>query len=220
MKKKIGVLLSGCGIFDGAEIHEATLTLYFLALKDAETICTAPRIKQRHVIDHQSSQEMDESRDVLVESARISRGNMHDLASLTAGDIDGLILPGGFGAAKNLIDYAIRGRDCEINPEVQRLIDEMIKARKPLGAICIAPMVLAVALKDSDLHPRLTIGTDEGTAADIEYFGARHQNARVDQVVVDEDNRIVTTPAYMLGPGITDVAKGIEALVDQVLGWA
>lgn len=219
MAKKIGVLLTGCGVFDGAEIHESTLTLYFLDREEAEIICMAPDVDQLHVINHQTSQEVDEKRNVLVESARISRGNMKDLASVSAGDLDGLVLPGGFGAAKNLVDYAVKGRDCSIHPDVKRIIEEIVDAGKPLGAMCIAPIVVAVALKDKSLNPVLTIGTDAATASDLEYFGATHRNTEVDEIAVDEVHKIVTTPAYMLGPGISDVAKGIEKVVKQVLAW-
>ena len=219
MAKKIGVLLAGCGVFDGAEIHESTLTLYFLDREGAEIICTAPDGDQLHVINHQTSQEMGEKRNILVESARISRGDMRSLASVSADDLDGLILPGGFGAAKNLVDYAVKGRDCTIRPEVKRIISEMVDAGKPVGAMCIAPVVVAVALREKSIHPVLTIGKDAATASDVEFFGAKHQNARVDEIAVDEDHKIVTTPAYMLGPGISDIAEGIEKLVKQVVSW-
>jgi len=220
MAKKIGVLLSGCGVFDGTEVHESVLTLYFLDREGADITCLAPNVPQLHVIDHQTSQDTGEKRNVFVESARISRGNMVDLASVSADDLDGLIIPGGFGAAKNLIDYALKGRDCSIKPDVKRIINDMVDAGKPVGAICIAPMVVAVALRETDCHPVLTIGTDSATASDIEYFGAKHQEARVDEIAVDDTNKIVTTPAYMLGPTISDVAKGIEKVVKQVLAWA
>ena len=126
MNKKIGVLLSGCGVFDGAEIHEATLTLYFLDRQGGNVFCMAPDVDQLHVIDHQNSREADETRNILIESARISRGNMKDLVSISANDMDGLIIPGGFGAAKNLVDYAVKGRDCSIHPDVRRIIREMV----------------------------------------------------------------------------------------------
>lgn len=220
MAKKIGVLLSGCGVFDGTEVHESVLTLYFLDREGADITCLAPNVPQLHVIDHQTSQDTGEKRNVFVESARISRGNMVDLASVSADDLDGLIIPGGFGAAKNLIDYALKGRDCSIKPDVKRIINDILDAGKPVGAICIAPMVVAVALRETDRHSVLTIGTDSATASDIEYFGAKHQEARVDEIAVDDTNKIVTTPAYMLGPTISDVAKGIEKVVKQVLAWA
>ena len=212
--------MAGCGVFDGSEIHEATLTLYFLDRAGAKVVCAAPNKDQLHVVNHQTSEETGATRNILAESARISRGNMIDLLSLTASDLHGLILPGGFGAAKNLVDYTVQGRNCSIDPEVKRIICEIVDAGKPLGAVCIAPVVVAKALQDSGVQPTLTIGTDAGTAADLEYFGAKHQNANVDEIIVDEAYKIVTTPAYMLGPGISDVAKGIEKLVNQILVWA
>jgi enhancing lycopene biosynthesis protein 2 len=176
---------------------------------------------QKHVIDHQTSEAIDQGeRNILVESARISRGNMKSLDDVSVQELDGLILPGGFGAAKNLIDYAMNGRDCTILPGVKKLIEEIVNAGKPLGAMCIAPVVVAVACRGGVIQPLLTIGNDEATAADIEFFGAVHQAQPVDGIAVDEAHRIVTTPAYMLGPGISDIAKGIEKLVKQVMTWA
>jgi len=220
MKKKIGVLLSGCGVFDGTEIHEATLTLYFLQKASAEIICIAPDKDQFHVINHAVSESTDESRNVLIESARIARGEISKLSSISADELDGLILPGGFGAAKNLINYAVKGRDCIIDPVVQKLLFQIVDSKKPLGAMCIAPMVVAVAFQDRNEKPILTIGKDDKTASDLESFGAQHQQAHVDEIAVDDTLKIVTTPAYMLGPTITDIALGIEKLVQQVLQWA
>ncbi len=220
MAKKIGVLLSGCGVFDGAEIHETTLTLFYLDRGGVEVVCLAPDAPQLHVVDHQSSQEMDESRNILIESARLSRGNMKALSDINIQELDALILPGGFGAAKNLIDYAVKGRDCTIRDDVKNLILGFVQANKPVGAMCIAPMVLAVAMKDDGIKPVLTIGSDESTASDIEHFGAIHQNCPVDKIVEDASHKIVTTPAYMVGPGISDIAKGIEKLVHKVIDWA
>jgi enhancing lycopene biosynthesis protein 2 len=219
MKKRIGVLLSGCGVYDGAEIHEATLTLYFLDREGAEAVCIAPDTDQFHVIHHITSGQMDEKRNVLTESARIARGNIRSLDNVSAGDLDGLIIPGGFGAAKNLVDYAVKGRECVINPRVKDLIQSLVEKKKPVGAICIAPVVLAVALREKSLKPVLTIGNDTSTADDLVYFGADHKKARVDEIVADQTNKLVTTPAYMLGPGIADIARGIEKLVQQVLQW-
>jgi enhancing lycopene biosynthesis protein 2 len=219
MKKRVGVLLAGCGVYDGSEIHEATLTLLFLDRENAESVCIAPEDNQVHTINHQTGDEMDQSRNIFVEAARISRGSIIPLAGIKAADLDALILPGGFGAAKNLINYAFKGRECTIRPDVKELILSMVNAGKPVGAICIAPVVLAVALKDEAATPLLTIGNDGGTASDIVHFGAEHQKAAVDEIVIDEKNRIVTTPAYMLGPTISHVAKGIEKLVKQIMVW-
>ena len=215
MAKKIGVLLSGCGVFDGAEIHEAVLTLLFLDRAGASVICMAPDMNQLHVINHLTQQEMDEQRNVLVESARIARGEIQDVASICADDIDALIIPGGFGAAKNLSDFAVNGPDASVHPQVERLLSEMADRSKPIGAICIAPATLVRVL--GGRSPQVTIGNDVGTAAAIESMGGTHTVCSVADVCVDEKNRIITTPAYMLGPGIKDVAMGIEKLVDKII---
>jgi len=214
MKKRVGVLLSGCGVFDGAEIHEAVLTLLFLDRAGAEIICMAPDMAF-DVVDHTTRKPSGEKRNVLVESARIARGNIRNIAEVTAADLDALILPGGFGAAKNLSDFAEKGPDASVHPEVKRLLGEMTAAAKPVGAICIAPATLACALAGK--KPEVTIGSDAGTSAAIEKAGGKHIACRVDQIHTDARNRIVTTPAYMLGPGIKEIAAGIEKLVDQVL---
>lgn len=218
MAKKIGVLLSGCGVFDGTEIHEAVLTLLYLDQAGAEVVCMAPNMEQLHVIDHTNQEQRQEKRNVLVESARIARGAIVDLASVTAVQLDGLIIPGGFGAAKNLSDFALKGPDAQVHPEVQRLLDEMLAAGKPIGALCIAPATVARALGRHT--PEVTIGKDVGTAAAIENTGAKHHNCGVDEIHVDAGRKIVTTPAYMLGPGIKDIAVGIEKLVKNVIQLA
>ena len=215
MAKKIGVLLSGCGVFDGAEIHEAVLTLLFLDRAGASARCMAPNVDQLHVINHLTQQVADERRNVLVESARIARGEIQDVSAVKADDIDALIIPGGFGAAKNLSDFAVKGPQAQVHPHVQRLLEEIADRSKPIGALCIAPATLVRAL--SARSPRVTIGNDVGTASAIESMGGVHTVCRVSDICVDEKNRIVTTPAYMLGPGIKDVATGIEKLVAKVL---
>jgi enhancing lycopene biosynthesis protein 2 len=215
MARRVGVLLSGCGVFDGAEIHEAVLTLLALDQAGADIICTAPDMDQLHVINHVTREAMDQKRNVLVESARIARGDIVDVMELKASDLDALILPGGFGAAKNLSDFAEKGPEATVHPQVKRLLVELHTAGKPIGAICIAPATLTRALAEHE--PIVTIGTDTGTAAAIEAMGGRHQNCEVDRICVDQANKIVTTPAYMLGPGIKDIAMGIEKLVSRVL---
>jgi len=220
MKKRIGVLLAGCGVKDGSEIHEATLALLYLDRENEGYICLAPDDDQMHTVNHLNETEMTPNRNILIESARIARGDVQPLGEISANDLDALILPGGFGAAKNWIDYGVKGRDCTIRDDVQKIILDMLKAEKPVGAICIAPVVVARALKDEGLSPVLTIGKDPGTAADIEFFGAKHKTAAVDEIVFDEDNNIVTTPAYMLGPTISHIAKGIEKLVKKICSIA
>jgi len=213
MAKKVGVLLSGCGVFDGAEIHESVLTLLFLDKAGAEAICMAPDT-EFEVVNH-LTQTSGGKRNVLTESARIARGNIRNLKDVKASEMDALILPGGFGAAKNLSDFAVKGPEATVQPDVKRILEEMLSAGKPVGAICIAPATVAKALADK--KPEVTIGTDAGTAAAIEKTGAKHKSCSVDMIHIDQKNKIVTTPAYMLGPGIKDVAVGIEKLVNQVL---
>ena len=215
MAKKVGVLLSGCGVFDGTEIHEAVLTLLALDRAGAEITCMAPNEEQFHVINHLTQKETDEKRNVLVESARIARGEIKDLKEVNASDLDALIIPGGFGAAKNLSNFAVKGADASVYPEVKRILEEMVSADKPIGAMCIAPATLVKAL--SDKNPEVTIGNDQDTASAIEAMGGQHITCTVDMIHVDEKNRIVTTPAYMLGLGIKEVAVGIEKLVGQIL---
>ncbi len=215
---KIGILLSGCGVNDGSEIHEAVLTMLALDRLGVERLCMAPNIEQRDVVNHLSGEAVGEVRNVLVESARIARGEISDLAEISAADIDAVILPGGFGAAKNLCDFALAGDQTVVHPEVVRLLLEMHKAKKPIGAICIAPVVLARVL--GELQPEITIGNDLATAKLLESFGAQHQNCPVDDIVVDQCHRLVTTPAYMLGPGLREIAVGIDKLVQQVVDMA
>ncbi len=216
--KKIGVLLSGCGVYDGSEIHEAVITLLALDRHGAKSICMAPDIVQYHVVNHLTGEATGEKRNVLVESARIARGDIKDIKKMTARDMDGLILPGGVGAVKNLSNFAIKGKDADVDSEVSRLIKEMAAAGKPVGAICISPVVLANILADK--KPEVTIGDDFGTAEAIEAMGGVHVSCPVDRIHVDHANKLVTTPAYMLGPAIKDVARGIEKLVDEVLKMA
>ncbi|QLR45612.1 isoprenoid biosynthesis glyoxalase ElbB [Enterobacter sp. RHBSTW-00994] len=212
--KKIGVVLSGCGVYDGAEIHESVLTLLALARHGAEVICFAPDKNQVDVINHLTGEVMPETRNVLTEAARIARGNIQPLAQANATALDALIVPGGFGAAKNLSTFASQGSECHVDSELKALALAMHSAGKPLGFICIAPAMLP---KIFDFPLRLTIGTDIDTAEIIEDMGGEHVPCPVDDIVVDEDNKIVTTPAYMLAQNIVEAATGIEKLVDRVL---
>lgn len=214
---RVGVCLAGCGFKDGAEIHEATFTLLALDQEGAEIVCMAPDTPQVRVVDHVTGKEMKETRNVLVEAARIARGHIRDVAQVKASDLDALIIPGGFGAAVNLCDFAARGANAGVHPEVKRLIVEMVDQGKPIGAICIAPGLLACALKGHVSGAELTIGNDRGTAEQLEKAGARHVDCPVDDCHVDARHKIVTTPAYMLGPGPKDVFKGIKKLVEKVV---
>ena len=215
--KKVAVVLSGAGVFDGAEIHESVITLLALDRQGADVHFLAPNIPQMHVINHLTSQPTDEKRNVLVESARIARGEIKDLAETDINDFDAVIFPGGFGAAKNLCDFAVKGPICSVNAAVEKFITDGFKAGKVMGFICIAPALLAKVAGKIDIHPHVTIGTDKGTAAAVEKMGAHHVSCTVKDIAVDEKNKIVTTPAYMLGQSIKEIAEGIEKLVAKVL---
>jgi len=217
MGKKVGLLLSGCGVFDGSEIHEAVLSLLYLDKAGAEIVCMAPDI-EFPVVNHITQEATGEKRNVLLEAARIARGEIKNLKDVQASDLDALIMPGGMGAAKNLSDFADKGPDAVVLPEVKRILQDMVSAGKPIGAICIAPATLVKAL--SDKNPEVTIGNDVNTASALESMGAGHFKCNVDMVHVDEKNKIVTTPAYMLGPGIKDIAAGIEKLVNKIVSMA
>jgi enhancing lycopene biosynthesis protein 2 len=215
---RVAVILSGCGVYDGAEIHESVLTLLALDRAGAQTIIAAPYTEQAHVVNHMTGElAQGEKRRVEVEAARIARGSVRDIAALRASDIDALIFPGGFGAAKNLCNYAFDGPKLSVQPEVSRLTLEVARAQKPIGAICIAPVMVAKVLSDAGMKVTVTIGNDEATAAHIQGFGAAHQSCLADGIVVDQSARLVTTPAYMLARSIQECAVGIEKLVTAVL---
>jgi len=213
--KKVAVILSGCGVFDGAEIHESVLTLLALEQAGASYQCFAPNIDQVHVINHLKGEVSEgETRNVLVESARIARGNAKDVADANADDFDALILPGGFGAAKNLCDFAFKGAECKVNPDVLAFCQAMAAQEKPLGFICIAPaMIPHVYGKGA----KVTIGNDQETASAIETMGGEHICCPVNEFVVDEVNKVVSTPAYMLAGNILEAKLGIDKLVNKVL---
>ena len=213
---KVGVLLSGCGVFDGAEIHEAVLTLLALDQHKAQVVCCAPNIDFGEV-DHLTQKPTGQKRNVLREAARIARGEIRDLATVKADELDALILPGGFGAAKNLSTFADQGAECSVNADVARLVGDCLARRKPVGAICIAPATLARIAAQRGIQAKLTVGNDPGTAQAITAMGCTHENRPVTEIAVDADHKIVTTPAYMLGPGPAAVWEGIGKLVEQIL---
>lgn len=213
--RKIGVVLSGCGVYDGSEIHEAVLTLLAIDRQGCEAVCMAPNV-DLSVINHLTVQETGEKRSVLVESARIARGNICDIKGVSASDIDAIIFPGGFGAAKNLCDFAVKGAAASVNTDVARLLKEIVAAGKPIGAVCIAPALIAAVL-GKDYAPTVTIGNDAGTSVEIEKTGAAHQKCLVTGIVVDRKNKLVTSPAYMLANRISEVAEGIDACVKEVI---
>ena len=216
---RVGIVLSGCGYLDGAEIHESVLAAYFLERAGAEVAWLAPNVEQMHVVDHVTGEAVPgQSRNVLVESARIARGDISAVDAVRVESLDALVLPGGYGAAKNLSDFAVKGAACQVHPAVAGLLRAVHAAGKPIGAICIAPAVVAKVLGPQG--PELTIGDDPLTAKALVALGARHAERGVREVVVDRRTRIVSTPAYMLGPRISDVAAGIEALCQQVVALA
>jgi enhancing lycopene biosynthesis protein 2 len=216
MAKKVGVVLSGCGVFDGAEVHESVLTLLALDKRDVEAVICAPDIDQMHVVNHHTGEEMPgERRNVRVEAARIARGPVKDVKEIDPDEIDALILPGGFGAAKNLCDFAVKGADCEVNEDVAALVRAVHERKKPIAAICIAPALMAKVLGNAS--PALTIGTDEDTASQLQRMGAKHVTCPVSDRVIDHENKIVSTPAYMLAQRVGDAAEGIDKTIETLL---
>ena len=214
--KKVAVVLAGNGVFDGAEIHEATLTLLAIARSGAEYQCFAPDVEQAHVINHLTGEEMPEKRNVLIEAARIARGNIKPLSDYDAKDFDALIFPGGFGAAKNLCTFAFDGTDLKVNPDVEKAVRGTVAAKKPLGALCISPVLITKILGDVTV----TIGQDEGTIQAVEKMGGTHKKTTHGEVIVDEKYKIVTTPCYMLDASIDQIADGAENAVRKILEMA
>lgn len=211
--KKIAVILSGCGVKDGSEIHEATLTMLALSKNEVDYFCFAPNKEQYDVVNHYTGEVSNEKRNVLVESARIARGKIKPLSELLAADFDGVILPGGFGAAKNLSTFAYDGADFKVDLEVARVLKDFHSARKPIAALCIAPVILSKVLGGI-----LTIGNDKATAEVINFVGGKHVNKEYHEVAIDEKNLLVTNPCYMLTDNIYKVSIGAEAAVDALLG--
>ena len=211
---KFAVVLAGCGVYDGAEIHEAVLTLYAIQKNGGHFEVFAPDIEQHHVINHLIGQPTGETRNVLVESARIARGKIRPLSDFKPGDFDVLIFPGGFGVAKNLCSFAFDGPDCRVDPDVEAAIGGMHRAGKPIGALCIAPVILARLIPGV----LVTIGQDAGTAGGIKAMGGRHQPSGHREVVVDQANKIVTTPCYMLDSNLVDIAEGADQAVRALVG--
>lgn len=212
--KKVAVILSGCGVFDGTEIHEAVLTLHAIEKNGGTWHCFAPDIEQSQVLDHTSGETLDQTRNVLIESARITRGQVADVASLNVDEFDALLVPGGFGAAKNLTDFAFNGAQCSINAHVASACRAFAEQRKPAGYMCIAPVLMPMVYPQG---VKGTIGQDPDTAAAFNALGGEHVNCPVDDIVFDQANQVVTTPAYMLAQSISEAASGIEKLVEKVL---
>ncbi len=211
--KKFAVVLSGCGVYDGSEIHEACLTLYAISKNGGEYSIFAPDIPQHNVINHLTGAPMQQTRNVLVESARIARGKITRLIEFEASSCDAVIFPGGFGATKNLSTWALDGPEAYVLPEVETCIKEMVKAGKPIGALCISPVILARVLGDVVI----TIGDDSETIKGLEKLGAKHKVTTHGQVLVDEKYRVVTSPCYMLDATIAQVGEGAENVVKKIM---
>jgi enhancing lycopene biosynthesis protein 2 len=213
MMKKFAMILSGSGVFDGSEIHEATLSMLAIMQQGGSYQLFAPNVEQHHVVNHLTGEEMIEKRNVLVESARIARGKIKNLEDFSSDDFDALVIPGGFGVAKNLCDFAFKGAGCSVNPQVAEAIKAMHEQKKPIGALCIAPVLLSKILG----KVTITIGDDESTIENIERMGSRHLATTHGEVVYDDDNNLFTTPCYMLDANIRQIYQGASALIDAMM---
>ena len=214
--KNIAVVLSGNGVFDGAEIHEATLTLLATVRNGAKYQCFAPDMEQAHVINHITGEEMPEKRNVLVEAARIARGNIKSLTEYKAEDYDAIVFPGGFGVAKNLCTFAFDGDECTVNPDVEKAIRDTVAVKKPVGALCISPVLITKVLGDV----KVTVGNDEDTIKAVAAMGGKHEQTTHREIIVDEKYKIVTTPCYMLDATIDQIATGAENAIRKILELA
>ncbi len=214
---KVGILLAGCGVQDGSEIYESVLTILALEKAGATWLAMAPDVEQAHTVNHYTGEEtrMEEQRHALTEAARIVRGKISAVSEISAHDIDALVIPGGFGVAKNLCNFASAGIEARVNPHVERLIQELHGLGKPIGAICIAPVLVALALHGQNVQ--MTVGDDATTSLALNRLNAQHQVAKVDEIVVDAKNSIVSTPAFMLAQSAAEAEPGITKLVNKVL---
>jgi enhancing lycopene biosynthesis protein 2 len=221
---KIGVLLSGCGVYDGSEIQESVLTLLAIAEAGHESVCISIDDNQHHVINHITGEEMNESRNMLVESARIARGAATEISTISPADIDALVIPGGFGSAKNFTNWAFEGPEGTIRPDVKLLIVNMINVGKPIVALCVSPVVLAKAMKDSNIKLNLTIGsTKSASPYSISQFmqginatGAKSTERELDQVLIDKENKIISAPCYMMDATILEIHQNIKQAIDAL----
>ena len=211
--KKFAVILCGCGTLDGSEIHESVMTLLAIDRNGGEYQIFAPNDWQYHVVNHVTGEPMDEKRNMLLEAARIERGNVKPIEECRVEDFDAVVFPGGYGAAKNLFNYAIKGTKAVVDAEVERVIKDFHTQRKPIGALCISPVLMAKVLGNITI----TVGTDEKTIHDVETFGAQHINTQQTEVIADKENMVFTTPCYMLPATIADIADCAENLIETIL---
>ena len=211
--KKFAIILAGCGVYDGSEIHEAVMSMYAVMKNGAEYQLFAPDIQQHHVVNHLTGAEMPETRNVLIESARIARGNIQPLNKLDARDFDALLFPGGFGVAKNLCSYAFKGADCDVRPMVAKVIKDAVSKCKPIGALCISPVLFAKILNSATI----TVGPEEADAANVIAMGAKHIATNHGEVIIDKKHRLFTTPCYQLPSTIVQIAEGADNIVKAML---
>ena len=210
---KIAIILSGCGVYDGYEIHEAVCSMLAIEQNKGSYTLFAPDKAQAHVINHLTGEVMNESRNVLTEAARIARGKIQNISELNESDFDAILLPGGYGAAKNLSNYAFEGKDMTVDTDVDRILNAFLIANKPIGALCISPVILAKLFQNI----RVTIGTDPETIGAIEFFGSKHIETSNEDVIVDTENKIVTGPCYMLNATISEIASNTNKVVKALI---
>ncbi len=226
--KKIGVLLHGNGVFDGSEIHESVLTLLAIAEAGAEAVCFAPNVPQHHVLDHTTGQEMPETRNVLVESARIARGNIRDIVEVKASELDGLVMPGGFGTAKNITKWAFEGPQGAMLESVKTLIVEMVRMGKPIAGLCMSPTTIAKALEGTEFKAHLSVGTTAeaspydiaAISAGMDAIGQIAEMTSVREITVDKELKIITAPCYMMEASIVEVRENIKKAVEKLISLA
>ena len=211
--KRFAVILNGCGHLDGSEVHEAVMTLLAIDRNGCSYTVFAPDAPQYHVMNHLTRQPMEGERNMLVEAARIARGDIHEISEYRPEDFDALVMPGGFGVAKNLFTYAFDGANAKVLDSVRNAIVATHKAGKAIGALCIAPVLIAKVLGDVTV----TVGSDPGTIADVEKMGASHVNTQITEVISDKRNMVFTTPCYMLPASIADIADSAENLIETIL---
>jgi len=222
---KIGVLLSGCGVYDGAEIQEAVLTLLAIEELGHEAFCISIDEQQHHVINHLNGEEMHETRNMLVEAARIARGTIHEISTVTPADLDALVIPGGFGSAKNFTDWAFQGHNGTVHPKVKLLLVNLFNIGKPIVALCVSPLVIGKALEDSGIHVTMTIGsTNEPSPYDIDAFskglnaiGTNTRMKSIKEVEIDYENKIISAPCYMMNASILDVRNNIRQAIEALI---
>lgn len=222
---KIGVLLSGCGVYDGAEIHESVLTLLAIEEVGAEAVCLAVNKNQHHVMNHLTGKEMPENRNMMVEAARIARGAIHDVSTYNFSQVDALVIPGGFGSAKNFSSWAFDGPSATILPEMKSLIQQFISKKKPIAALCVSPVVIALAMSDSGQHPTMTLGSNlEKTSYDIQAFsagmeqtGVKTEMKTIREISVDEKLKIVSAPCYMMEASVLEIRNNISQAIRALI---